>query len=103
MNKTIIIYTKAVIAFCVPFFTALGAAYSPYIGADVAQPTKVGWLVITLTPLVAGLSALGSFLSRSYADHMDAQDDEEQSPALPVAKTTFPPVIQAASTGPAGS
>jgi len=51
-----IIWLKAAIAFLIPFLVALGASLSPYVNGDTAQPTFIGWLVIIIAPLVAGLS-----------------------------------------------
>ena len=67
-----ILWLKGCVAFAIPFLTALGAALSPYVGDGSAQPTMVGWIVLICAPLVAGFSALSSFLSTSFADHKAA-------------------------------
>jgi hypothetical protein len=81
----IIIWIKASVAFLVPFLTGFALAAQPYVGADAAQPTFAGWLVLICAPLVAGLSALSSFLSKSYADHVDSL-----TPPAPIAAPIIP-------------
>lgn len=88
-----LIWVKAAIAFLIPLLVTLAAALDPYIGADSAQPTVIGWIVILCAPLVAGLSALKAFLSTDYADHKDEQ----------TAASGIPPLGGPAVPGPTGS
>lgn len=73
-----IIWVEAVIAFSIPFLTALGVALAPYVPADSAQPSLVGWLVIIIAPLVAGMSALKSFLSTTVSDAKDSISSQSE-------------------------
>jgi len=86
-----IIWIKAAVAFLVPFLTGFGLAAQPYVGVDAAQPTFAGWLVLICAPLVAGLSALSSFLSRSYADHVDSLQDAQPPATIPPKQTPEAP------------
>ena len=74
MNKTIVIYIKAAGAFVIPAGAAMGAGITPFALGTVT-PNHWGVLLIILAALGAGYNGLNSFLSRSYADHQDEQDE----------------------------
>lgn len=80
-----VVWVKALIAFQIPFFTALGGALTPYTMGTVTIPTshflRILLVVIVLSAaLVAGYSGLGSFLSTTFSEHKakaDAANDDE--------------------------
>ena len=76
MNKTAVIYTKAVICFLIPFFTGIVSGLGPYAvpGYDGPDPGKLCICLVIISSNVGGLTALSAFLSRSYADHQDGAD-----------------------------
>ena len=97
-----IVWLKAGVSFAIPFFTALGIAVQPYVGKDSAQPTFCGWLVLIITPLVAGLSALSSFLSTTFAEHkaQQAQDAVNDTAGLPAGLPVVVPPPKVSPTPP---
>lgn len=85
-----VIRIKAVIAFGVPFFTALGAALAPYaMEGSIVPDSKVKQFIICAiiasAAMVAGLSGIGSFLSTSFAN---SQASTAGAPGAIVAPTT---------------
>jgi hypothetical protein len=95
-----IVWLKAAVSFLIPFLTAIGIAVEPYVGADSAQPTLAGWIVLICAPLVAGFSALSSFLSTTFAEHKAKQeaglDDSDPAP-ITQAQAAVPIVVPAAT------
>src|ERR1035437_2005040 len=95
MNPFKIIWLKAGVAFTIPFFTALGIALFPYSADDDAQPNLIGWLIIICAPMVAGLSALSSFLSTTFAEPKAQRQsglDDAQPPPITAAQIAAAPV-----------
>ena len=83
LNLFAVIWIDGAIAFLIPFLTTLAAALSPYILADSAQPGTIGWLVILCAPVVAGLSALKSFMSTTFSDAKDDLTPDAKPASLP--------------------
>ena len=81
-----VIWIEALIAFLIPFLTALGIALAPYVPAGSSPPSWIGLLVIICAPLVAGLSALKSFMSTVYSD---AQDTANKIPSVAEIKSSI--------------
>jgi hypothetical protein len=80
MNK--IIYIKGAVAFLIPFYTTLGASLAPYAIDGAKPPTTVAVIIIGAAVMVSSLSALGSFLSTSFADHKaEVQSQQPDNPA----------------------
>ena len=73
-----IIYLKAAVAFFIPFFTTLGASLAPYALDGSKPPTWIALVIIAASVLVSSLSALGSFLSTSFADHKAEQTTDHR-------------------------
>jgi hypothetical protein len=92
----VIIWFKGIVAFGVPFFTAMGIALAPYALKDSTSPNYVGWLIIICAPMVAGFSGLGSFLSTSFSDHKAqlAQDAVNANAGLPAGLPVVVPPAQ---------
>ena len=93
MNKSIfkIIWLKAWVAFCIPFFTTLGGVLTPYTTGDVHVSSNI-WIrlligvIVLSAALVAGFSGLSSFLSTTFAEHKIKQeaglDDSDPTPQM---------------------
>lgn len=67
-----VIYFKGLCAFVVPYGTTFGAAF-------VTHAQFPGWWQfcgVQAAAIVAGFSGLGSFLSRTFADHQDETKNE---------------------------
>lgn len=79
MNKTVVIYVKAAVAFFIPLAAAVTAGLAPFAMTGATPPSRIAEAIIAFTALSAGATGLGSFLSRSYADHQD----EQTTPATP--------------------
>lgn len=106
MNKQLLgtIWIEGLMHFSVPFLITLASALSPYALADSAQPGMIGWIVILCSPLVAGMSALKSFLSTTVADAKDELASAKTLSATlnaPEPQKTEPPPTAPVSAAPA--
>lgn len=79
---------KAIIAFSIPLLSGLGAMFTMYENTGLPTHWKIVLAACGCLSLVAGFSGLSSFLSRSYADHMDAQDVTQGAPQVVPAAVT---------------
>jgi hypothetical protein len=109
-NPFRIIWLKAGVAFFVPFFAALGGAFSPYVFDGMPAHWGIAILIIICSTMVASLSALSSFLSKTFAEHVAQQQsglDDAQPPPITAAQmaaapATIPvPVVQPTPVAPA--
>lgn len=66
-----IIWLEGLIAFLIPFASVLGAALAPYAAASSVAPSIIAWVIMLSAAMVAGLSALKSFLSTTVSDAKD--------------------------------
>jgi hypothetical protein len=64
-----IVWVKAVIAFLIPFLSGMGGAMAQYTLTGLPPHWKIIAIVFLCSSLVAGLSALSSYLSTSFAEH----------------------------------
>jgi hypothetical protein len=76
MNNTPfkVIWLKAAIAFLIPFLTTLGGSFALYELTGLPAHYWICLVVVICSSLVAGLSALSSFLSTSYSEHKSKQE-----------------------------
>ena len=92
MNETIVVYVKAAGSFIIPAGAALGAGITPFALGTVT-PNHWAVLVVLLAALGAGYNGLTSYLSRSYADHQDKQDEVLPAPKPEPAKPSLTPPV----------
>lgn len=88
MNKTFVVYLKAFIAFVIPLLTGFGSAATLYEVSGLPAHWKIVLIATTCLSLVAAFSGLNAFMSRSYADHMDAQDISAGVPQIATVTVT---------------
>ena len=94
MNPFKIIWLKASIAALIPSLAALNGAFSLYVNTGLPTHWKI-FLVVTLTATaIAGWSALGSFVSTTFADHKAQQQsglDATPPPPITAAQVAAAP------------
>lgn len=98
MNATFVVYVKALIAFAGPALAALVVGVTPY--KDTGVPNQIAWVIIIAGTISAGVLGIGSFLSRTFSDHQDAQEINTGTPQVVPAKVTAvaePPISSPAS------
>lgn len=88
MNKTFVVYLKAFISFVIPLLTGFGSAATLYEVSGLPAHWKIVLIATTCLSLVAAFSGLNAFMSRSYADHMDAQEVTAGTPQVVPAAVT---------------
>lgn len=64
-----VVWLKAFISFLIPLLTALVGSLSPYSLTGAVPPNHFAMAIIAASALIAGASALSSFLSTSFSDH----------------------------------
>ncbi len=90
MNKTLVIWIKALGAFFIPFATTLGVGIKEF----GAEPNRWALAGVLLASGVAGYTGLNSFLSRSYADHQDEAVSETQTTKTVRQVSDVPPAVE---------
>ena len=92
-NPFRIIWLKAAVAFLIPFFATIGGSLAPYALNGLPLHTKIAVIIIICSTMVASLSALGSFLSTTFAEHKAQQQsglDDTQPPPITAAQVAAP-------------
>lgn len=94
-NPFRIIWLKAAVAFLIPFFATIGGSLAPYALNGLPLHTKIAVIIIICSTMVASLSALGSFLSTTFAEHKAQQQsglDDTQPPPITAAQVAAAPI-----------
>src|ERR1035441_3473307 len=94
-NPFRIIWLKAGVAFLIPFFATIGGSLAPYALNGMPIHSNIAVVIIVCSTMVASLSALGSFLSTTFAEHKAQQQsglDDTQPPPITAAQVAAAPI-----------
>jgi hypothetical protein len=97
MNPFKIIWLKAAIATLIPSLVTLTGAFALYENTGLPAHAKIFLCVTFGSAAIAGLSALSSFLSTTFAEHKAQQqaglDDSDPAPITAAQIATSPTTV----------